>query len=50
MKIIVMSGYSAEVLEGRSAWEHKDAFVAKPFGIDEMLEMIRRVMDHDSMT
>ena len=45
VRIVVMSGYSEELLEGRSAWEQKDAFVAKPFRIDEMLEVIRRVMD-----
>ena len=44
VRIVVMSGYSEELLEGRSAWEHKDAFVAKPFRIDEMLDVIHRVM------
>ncbi len=47
IKIIVMSGYTEEVLEGRSAWEHKDAFVAKPFGIDEMLGVINQVTRHE---
>ncbi len=44
IRIIVMSGYSEEVLEDRGAWEHKDAFVAKPFRLVEMQEVIRRVM------
>ncbi len=50
IKIIVMSGYTAEVLKGRGAWEHKDAFVAKPFGVDEMLEVIRRVTEPGTKT
>ncbi|MCD4786229.1 MAG: PAS domain S-box protein [Candidatus Eremiobacteraeota bacterium] len=45
MKILFMSGYSQDVFSGNFVLEEDVNFIEKPFGLDDMLDKIREVLD-----
>jgi len=46
LKVIFMSGYSAEVAGREFQLHHGENFIQKPFTIDHLLETIRRSLEH----
>jgi DNA-binding NtrC family response regulator len=45
LPVIFISGYTAEVLAGKNLPVRATFFLKKPFSLDEILEMIRGILD-----
>lgn len=47
VKVVIASGYSSETEPSHLDASHEKAFVAKPFGVRDLLETIRKVLDEN---
>ena len=45
LRIILMSGYSAEILKAKERWGANVGFLAKPFGSDDLARTVRQSLD-----
>ena len=45
IKVLLMSGYTDEALEGRGAVDADRAFIPKPFSTKEFVGTVRRLLD-----